>query len=97
MALDDLQAGKAGLLAAVREAGRADLRRILGRVSVPTLVACGKRDRFNLKAAREIAATIKGARLNIVPGLGHVWNLEQPTLFSETLTEFFNAPPIPPA
>jgi pimeloyl-ACP methyl ester carboxylesterase len=94
MARDDLRAtGKPGLLTAVREAGRADLRDILGRIVAPTLVVCGERDRFNLKAAREVAATVKGARLKIVPGVGHVWNLEAPELFTETLQEFLSSEP----
>lgn len=94
MARDDLRAtGKPGLLNAVREAGHADLRVILGQIVAPTLVVCGERDRFNLKAAREIAATIDGAKLKIVDGVGHVWNLEAPQLFTDTLTEFFSSEP----
>jgi 3-oxoadipate enol-lactonase len=95
MARDDLRAtGKPGLLTAVRQAGRADLRPILGRISAPTLVVCGERDRFNLKASRDIAAAINGASLKIVTDVGHVWNLEAPTLFTDTVTEFFGDKPL---
>ncbi len=56
---------------------------------MPTLVACGAaRDRANLAPSREIAQGVPGAELRIVPHAVHLWNLQQPELFNETVAEF---------
>jgi pimeloyl-ACP methyl ester carboxylesterase len=55
---------------------------------VPTLVACGARDRANLGPSREMAAGMPNAELRIVPDAVHLWNLQQPELFNETVAEF---------
>ncbi|MEV0810736.1 alpha/beta hydrolase [Micromonospora sp. NPDC050200] len=81
-------AGRRTYLDALRQLARADLRPRLGEVTAPTLVLCGSRDRVNLRGARELAAGIPDARLEIVPGVGHLWQLEQPELFSRTIAEF---------
>ena len=67
---------------------RVDVRGRLGEVAVPTLDACGARDRANLGPSREIAAGVPGAELRIVPDAVHLWNLQQPELFNETVAEF---------
>jgi pimeloyl-ACP methyl ester carboxylesterase len=57
-------------------------RRLLGRlgeVTVPTLVLCGALDRWvPVEDARRFAAAIPGARLVLLPGLGHVPMEEDP-------------------
>lgn len=55
------------------------------RISVPTVVACGERDRANLTLARSLAAKLTNARLEIVPGAGHVSNLDNPGAFGRLL------------
>jgi 3-oxoadipate enol-lactonase len=88
-AVEDFQAtGKSTFRAALRELARVDLRPRLGGITVPTLVLCGDRDRVNLPGARELAAGIPHAELRVVPGAGHLWNLEQPELFSTTVADF---------
>lgn len=50
-----------------------DLRPRLGEIRAPTLVRVGAEDRNTPPAgAREIAAAIPGARLEVVPGVGHL-------------------------
>ena len=80
--------GKRGLLRVMRDAGKSDLRPLLPTITPPTLVLCGSKDRPNIKAARAIAAGLPHAELRIVPGVGHVWNLEQPETFSRMVEEF---------
>ena len=80
--------GKTRILQAIRDAGDIDLRASLPLVRCRTLVLCGSRDRFNLRAARLIAKAIPNAKLTIAPGVGHVWNLEAPERFNETLSAF---------
>ncbi len=88
---DLLKAGKRGLLAAIQEAGTADFRMSLPHVQSRTLVLCGSRDRVNRGAARSIAAALPNATLEIVPDVGHVWNLEAPELFNRVLVDFLGA------
>ena len=85
---DFRRCGKPTFLAALRELAHVDVRGRLGEVEVPTLVACGARDRANLGPSREIAAGVPGAELRIVPDAAHLWNLQQPELFNETVAEF---------
>jgi len=47
------------------------------------------------QAAREISTTIQGAKGVMVPGVGHIWNLEAPDLFTETLRSWVTDTPLP--
>jgi pimeloyl-ACP methyl ester carboxylesterase len=74
---------RAGALALIRQnravMARADSRPRLGALRCPLLVACGEADRLTPpEHSREIAAAVSGARLEIVPGAGHLLTLEQP-------------------
>jgi len=88
---DLLKTGKRGLLAAMRDAGATDFRTSLPHVQSRTLVLCGSRDRVNRGAARAIAAAVPNATLELVPDVGHVWNLEAPELFNKVLVGFLAA------
>ncbi|MDP2006535.1 MAG: alpha/beta hydrolase [Rubrivivax sp.] len=58
---------------------RADSRPLLPQLTCPLLVACGEADMLTPpEHAREIAALAPQARLEIVPGAGHMLTLEQP-------------------
>lgn len=75
-----------GVLDTIRTA---DFRGELSRIATPTLVLCGSKDRPNLPAARQLAAGIPGAQLQIVPGAGHEWNTQMPDEFSARLRAFY--------
>jgi pimeloyl-ACP methyl ester carboxylesterase len=60
----------------------------LARLTQPTLVICGERDRVCRKPADFLAKTIPGAELVILPKLGHMTNLEAPQLFNATILDF---------
>ncbi len=65
---------------------RPDSRPELPAISVPTLVAVGSGDRLTPPAqAREIAGLIAGARLQVLPGCGHLPPLEAPALVTALL------------
>jgi pimeloyl-ACP methyl ester carboxylesterase len=85
---DLLRSGKATMLAALREIAHLDVRDRLAGISVPTLVICGADDRPNLATSRELAAGIPGAELRIISGGNHLWNLQQPARFTETVDQF---------
>jgi pimeloyl-ACP methyl ester carboxylesterase len=90
---DFRRCGKHTFLAGLREIAGLDLRPRLDRVAVPTLVLCGSEDRHNIPLSRELAAGIRGAELQIVPGANHLWNLQQPERFSGAVARFVEQTP----
>ena len=71
---------------------RPDSTALLARVSVPTLVITGAEDEMiPVEESRRIASAIPGAQLVIVPGAGHLANLEQPEAFNDALKGFLSA------
>jgi pimeloyl-ACP methyl ester carboxylesterase len=70
----------------------ADLSDLLPRIAVPTLLIWGELDaRSPLSVAREFERTIPDAELVVIPGAGHVSNLERPELFNDAVREFCRA------
>jgi 3-oxoadipate enol-lactonase len=41
-----------------------------------------------LQAAQELADSMPHAELQIIPEAGHIWNLERPELFTQTVIDF---------
>ncbi|WP_031486022.1 alpha/beta fold hydrolase [Streptomyces bicolor] len=80
--------GKRDLLAGLRELGRLDLRPRLAEVKAPVLVLCGEKDRANIPFAKELAEGLPEAELRLIAGAGHIWNLQQPQLFTRIVREF---------
>ncbi|MDR7487139.1 MAG: alpha/beta fold hydrolase [Armatimonadota bacterium] len=70
-------------------AARPDSRPLLSGLAVPVLVVVGEEDTVTPPdAARAMAAAIPGARLVVVPGAGHLANLERPEAFTAAVREF---------
>ncbi len=66
-----------------------DQRDLLPRIKVPTLLIWGDSDaRSPLTVARQFEDAIPGAELVVIPGAGHVSNLEQPGPFNEAVRKF---------
>lgn len=80
---------KQRMLAVLRAVGQTDFRTELAQISAPTLVLCGLKDRPNIPAARELAAGITGAELQLVPDAGHEWNVQLAKEFSTRLNAFY--------
>ncbi|MDO4887871.1 MAG: alpha/beta fold hydrolase [Actinomycetaceae bacterium] len=83
---------KRRLLDVLNVMSRVDLRSGIKNIDVPTLVMCGLRDRPNLPAARCLARSIAGARLELVGGAGHLWHAHMPQAFSGLLNAFLSRP-----
>jgi pimeloyl-ACP methyl ester carboxylesterase len=66
-----------------------DQRDLLPRVTVPTLLIWGEFDgRSQLGVAHQFRDAIAGAKLVVLPGAGHVSNLEQPDAFNDAIRDF---------
>jgi pimeloyl-ACP methyl ester carboxylesterase len=87
------RAGAAQLIAQNRAVmARADLRPLLPGIACPVLVACGEADGLTPpERAREMAAAIPGARLEIVPGAGHMLTMEQPARVTALLLDWLGS------
>jgi pimeloyl-ACP methyl ester carboxylesterase len=58
------------------------------RIAAPTLVGCGTEDQINpVPVSEAIAAAIPGARLVLMPGVGHISKLEAPQALAALLRD----------
>ncbi|MFH2053047.1 MAG: alpha/beta fold hydrolase [bacterium] len=70
-------------------AGRTDTSASLARIAVPTLILCGELDSVTPPAlSRAMHERIPGSQLALVPGAGHLSNLEDPGFFNARLLDF---------
>ncbi|MFF3942322.1 alpha/beta fold hydrolase [Streptomyces phaeofaciens] len=70
----------------------ADERDLLPLIEVPTLLVWGELDvRSPLGVAHAFEEAIPGARLVVLPGAGHMSNLEEPEAFDRAVREFCRA------
>ena len=82
----------AGLRAMARAAAEADLRDMLARISVPTLLVYGDRDlRAPPAVAEQLHAAIPGSRLVFLPGAGHICNVETAERFNSAVRDFLRS------
>jgi pimeloyl-ACP methyl ester carboxylesterase len=66
-----------------------DQRDLLRHIEVPTLLIWGELDvRSPLSVAHEFQQEIPDTELVLIPGAGHVSNLEKPELFNKAVREF---------
>jgi len=71
---------------------RPDSRPFLEDVAVPTLVLCGAEDQLTpVEAAETLRDGIPGARLEVLPGAGHLANLEAPEAFHRAVASFLGS------
>jgi pimeloyl-ACP methyl ester carboxylesterase len=77
------------MLTALTAMARADLTDVLSTIHVPTQLVWGALDaRSPLSVAHEFQRRIPGADLAVIPGCGHVSNLEAPQAFNDILRFF---------
>lgn len=67
-----------------------DISAEVSRISVPTLVLAGERDRLDSVAQhrREVIARISGARLEIIPQSGHLLPIDEPVQTARAIDLF---------
>lgn len=70
---------------------RADASGELGSIDVPVLVLVGEHDGPSPPSvAQEMAEAVPDGRLEVLPGAGHLSNLEAPEAFNRVLTSFLS-------
>ncbi len=82
-------AGIADAVRAMRD--RPDSSDVLPTIRMPTLIIVGSDDQLTpLPVAQSLAGRIAGARLEVIPGAGHISNLENPVAFNAALHQFLH-------
>jgi len=97
----EVSAAAAAMASAVRLPGYAhaaeamaetDLDGTLASIKAPTLVVYGEGDRVTgARESEAIAAQIPGAVLRVLPGAGHLANVENPAAFNAAVSDFLQA------
>src|SRR5574342_1376998 len=73
----------------LRAMAEADLRDILPRIDVPTMVLHGDLDaRSPVEVGRDLHRSIPGSRLVVLPGVGHLSNLEAADVLNREVRKF---------
>lgn len=65
-----------------------DARGWIGDLTMPALVLCGEEDEVNLPLSRELADRLPNAIFEVLPGAGHVANLDAPAAFTNAVRRF---------
>jgi pimeloyl-ACP methyl ester carboxylesterase len=87
-----LETRPAGIRAMANAFADADLRDVLPKIDIPTLLIYGEADqRSPVSIGRELHAAIPGSRLVVLPGIGHLVNFEAPERFDEEVRSFLMA------
>jgi pimeloyl-ACP methyl ester carboxylesterase len=76
---------------AMARASAEDLRDVLPRINVPTLLVYGGKDvRAPLTVAEDLHAAISGSTLVVLPDAGHACNIEAPEAFNGAVRGFLH-------
>ncbi|MGE4133737.1 MAG: alpha/beta fold hydrolase [Bdellovibrionales bacterium] len=68
-----------------------DLRAPAKTVKIPTLIVHGREDAIiPLKDSEELAKLMPAAQLEVLEGVGHCWNLENPSAFCQRVRKWFS-------
>lgn len=80
-----------GMLVMLNAFADADLRDVLPNISVPTLLLYGEEDvRSPIYVAKELDELIPTSKLIVIPGTGHLVNVEAPIKFESLVIDFIN-------
>lgn len=69
---------KSGMIQLTGSMSELDFTESLSRIACPVTIACGEKDKTNMKAAAELFRLIKGSELTVITRSGHEANLKNP-------------------
>jgi pimeloyl-ACP methyl ester carboxylesterase len=83
----------AGILGALEAMmNRPDSTETLPTIDVPTLIIVGEEDALTPpKESEAMRSAIRGSRLEVLAGAGHLTNMERPAAFNHVLSEFLSS------
>lgn len=70
-----------------------DFKNDLGKITCPALVVCGKQDRANVKASKELKELLRTSAFKLIQNAGHEVNKDNPRQLSAELNAFFEIKP----
>lgn len=77
------------LLADFKACDAFDIREQVGDISQSTLIICGEDDQMTpVRFSQYLAERIRGSRLQVIPGAGHMVMLEKPRIVADLIGEF---------
>jgi 3-oxoadipate enol-lactonase len=68
--------------------GDHDFRPLMPQVKNPVLWMCGEKDGHNAAAMKVMQDELPGSQYVVLPGAGHISNMDQPEMFSRKMREF---------
>jgi len=71
--------------------GDHDFRPLMPQVKNPVLYMTGEKDGHNAAAMKVMQQELPGSQYIVLPGAGHISNMDQPALFTKSLREFLEA------
>jgi 3-oxoadipate enol-lactonase len=71
--------------------GDHDFRPLMPQVKNPVLWMCGEKDGHNAAAMKVMQDELPGSQYVVLPGAGHISNMDQPEMFSRKMREFLMA------
>jgi len=71
--------------------GDHDFRPLMPQVKNPVLYMTGEKDGHNAAAMKVMQQELPGSQYIVLPGAGHISNMDQPALFTKSLREFLAA------
>lgn len=70
------------------EINKYDVRNMLSRIDIPTLIIIGERDKLNFKGSQHLNREIKSSKLQIIANTGHTVMVENPNEFNQLIHQF---------
>jgi len=71
--------------------GDHDFRPLMPQVKNPVLYMTGEKDGHNAAAMKVMQQELPGSQYIVLPGAGHISNMDQPAMFTKSLREFLAA------
>jgi 3-oxoadipate enol-lactonase len=68
--------------------GNHDFRPLMPKVKHPVLWMCGEKDGHNAAAMKVMQDELPGSQYIVLPGAGHISNMDQPAMFTKALRDF---------
>lgn len=68
--------------------GDHDFRPLMPKVNNPVLYMTGEKDANNATAMKAMQAELPGSQYIVLPGAGHISNMDRPAMFTKALREF---------